>query len=50
MQSSPGWILYSVACIVGGIVLIAVTGGRWGIVIVVGGVAMAVMRLRQARR
>jgi hypothetical protein len=34
MRSSPAWILYSVGCVCAGIALVAVTGGRFGIVLI----------------
>ena len=47
---SQWWILYSVAVLIFGVVLVIVTGGSAGIILIAGGLVGIVLRGRQFRR
>ncbi len=44
MRSSPLWILYSLAMALIGVVLVVTTGGRAGVILIIGGVLGAIIR------
>jgi hypothetical protein len=47
---SQWWILYSVAVLIFGVVLVVLTGGSAGIILIAGGLIGIVIRGRQFRR
>jgi uncharacterized membrane protein YjjP (DUF1212 family) len=48
-NSSPGLVVLMVLIALAGLALVIFTGGRWGVVLVIGGAGFAIVRWKQLR-